>query len=255
MALRANGLRDAAGHAMPRVRHGFSVCPQTATMVAEELRPTALQAVRAVMTIAWVILGNADCSEGRIGRTRPSRGSRRLALFPSHHRVVLALQVDVGLAATSVATRLIVPPVHLHGGSPRESLVTGRRCRFRRTVRRSERKVAWLGAQGPASARIVRHNSALAGGHVDRPHRLTHDQTAGYEPSEPGPWPPSSPANVPSGPAGAGSSTGGPGTFLPGTPLTDSVEYANVSCANAIRSLLTSSACRSTLSMVSHASW
>ena len=32
------------------------------------------------------------------------------------------------------------------------------------------------------------------------------------------------PAKVPSGPAGAGRAMGGPGTFLPGTPLTDSVE-------------------------------
>ena len=31
-------------------------------------------------------------------------------------------------------------------------------------------------------------------------------------------------AKVPSGPAGAGRAVGGPGTFLPGTPLTDSVE-------------------------------
>ncbi len=70
-----------------------------------------------------------------------------------------------------------------------------------------------------------------------------------------GPAPPPSSAKVPSGPAGAGRVNGGPGTRLPGTPLTDSVEYANVSIANAMRSLLTSSACRSTLSKVSQASW
>ena len=51
--------------------------------------------------------------------------------------------------------------------------------------------------------------------------------------------------NVPSGPAGAGSSNPRPGTCLPGTPFTVSVEYANVSIANAIRSLLTSRACAS----------
>ncbi len=38
------------------------------------------------------------------------------------------------------------------------------------------------------------------------------------------PLPPMSDGNVPSGPAGAGSVNGGPGTFFPGTPLTDSVE-------------------------------
>ena len=47
--------------------------------------------------------------------------------------------------------------------------------------------------------------------------------------------------NVPSGPAGAGRGDD-PGTFLPGTPFTDCVEYANVSVANAIESLFTSSA-------------
>ena len=62
--------------------------------------------------------------------------------------------------------------------------------------------------------------------------------------------------NVPSGPAGAGSGLDGePGTCLPATPLTDSVEYANVSSANAIRSLLTSSAWSSMLSNVSQARW
>lgn len=63
----------------------------------------------------------------------------------------------------------------------------------------------------------------------------------------PGPWHPSgrlrygvSSGNVPSGPAGTGSGLeDDPGTFLPGTPLTDCVENANVSCANATRSLLT----------------
>ncbi len=46
--------------------------------------------------------------------------------------------------------------------------------------------------------------------------------------------------NVPSGPAGAGSVTEEPpGTDFPATPLTDWVENANVSCANATRSLLT----------------
>ena len=68
----------------------------------------------------------------------------------------------------------------------------------------------------------------------------------------PRPWlspPPPSSANVPSGPAGSGSRyRGAPGTFLPGTPLTDSVEYANVSIAKAIRSLFTSSACRASAS-------
>ncbi len=48
--------------------------------------------------------------------------------------------------------------------------------------------------------------------------------------------------NVPSGPAGAGKVKDVPGTALPGTPLTASVEKANVSVANAIRSLFTSSA-------------
>ena len=47
--------------------------------------------------------------------------------------------------------------------------------------------------------------------------------------------------NVPSGPAGAGSFFT-PGTRLPGTPFTVSVEYANVSTENAIASALTSSA-------------
>ena len=47
--------------------------------------------------------------------------------------------------------------------------------------------------------------------------------------------------NVPSGPAGAGRDKA-PGTLLPGTPFTVSVEYANVSVANAIESLFTSSA-------------
>ena len=50
-------------------------------------------------------------------------------------------------------------------------------------------------------------------------------------------------SHVPSAPAGAGSGIDAePGTALPATPLTDCVENANVSCANAMRSLLTSSA-------------
>ena len=71
------------------------------------------------------------------------------------------------------------------------------------------------------------------------------------------PWakPPPFSAKVPSGPAGAGSVNVGPGTFLPGTPFTDSVEYANVNMANAMRSLLTSRACRSTFWYVSQARW
>jgi hypothetical protein len=48
--------------------------------------------------------------------------------------------------------------------------------------------------------------------------------------------------NVPSGPAGVGSEKVVPGTALPGTPLTASVEKANLSVANAVRSLFTSSA-------------
>ena len=45
------------------------------------------------------------------------------------------------------------------------------------------------------------------------------------------------------------------GTFVPGTPFTDSVEYAYVSTANATASELIASACRLTLANVSHASW
>ena len=49
---------------------------------------------------------------------------------------------------------------------------------------------------------------------MDRPHR--DQQGFAYEAGTPGPWPPSSPGKVPSGPAGAGKAVGGPGTFLPG---------------------------------------
>ena len=60
-------------------------------------------------------------------------------------------------------------------------------------------------------------------------------------------------SNVPSGPAGGGSVNVGPGTVCPATPFTDSVEYAKVSIANAIRSLLTSSAWLLLFSNVSQA--
>src|SRR5690349_24545956 len=60
---------------------------------------------------------------------------------------------------------------------------------------------------------------------------------------------------VPSGPAGAGRVTGLPGTGTPGTSLTDSVEYAYVKSANAIRSLFTSRACGELLANVSQARW
>ena len=46
-----------------------------------------------------------------------------------------------------------------------------------------------------------------------------------------------------------------PGTFLPGTPFTDSVEYAYVSTANATASELIASACRLLLANVSQAAW
>ena len=46
-----------------------------------------------------------------------------------------------------------------------------------------------------------------------------------------------------------------PGTFLPGTPFTVSVEYAYVSTANATASELTVSACRLLLANVSQARW
>lgn len=59
--------------------------------------------------------------------------------------------------------------------------------------------------------------------------------------------------NVPSGPAGVGSGVEF-GTGLPLTPFTASVEYANGSCAFAMRSPLTSSAWLE-LSYVSHARW
>ena len=59
---------------------------------------------------------------------------------------------------------------------------------------------------------------------------------------------------VPSGPAGSGSGCGEPGTCRPGTPFTDSVLKANVNVANAMASVLTSSASRLTLVMVSQAS-
>ena len=59
---------------------------------------------------------------------------------------------------------------------------------------------------------------------------------------------------VPSGPAGAGM-VNSPGTFLPGTPFTVSVEYAYVSTANATASELIVSACRLLLANVSQARW
>ena len=61
--------------------------------------------------------------------------------------------------------------------------------------------------------------------------------------------------NVPSGPAGVGSEKVVPGTALPGTPLTASVEKANVSVANAVRSLFTSSAWSLLFANVSQAWW
>ena len=61
--------------------------------------------------------------------------------------------------------------------------------------------------------------------------------------------------NVPSGPAGSGPIPPARARVLPGTPFTASVENANVSCANAIRSLLTSSACTLTFANVSQARW
>lgn len=57
------------------------------------------------------------------------------------------------------------------------------------------------------------------------------------------------PPPVPSGPAGAGI-VNLPGTFVPGTPFTDSVEYAYVSAANATASELTARACRLLLANV-----
>ena len=62
-------------------------------------------------------------------------------------------------------------------------------------------------------------------------------------------------SNVPRGPAGAGKAVVVPGTALPGTPLTASVENAKVSCAKAIRSLLTSSAWSLLFANVSQARW
>ena len=49
--------------------------------------------------------------------------------------------------------------------------------------------------------------------------------------------------------------TSHPGPASPATPLTDCVENANVSCAYAIRSLLTSSAWSLLLANVSQARW
>ena len=59
---------------------------------------------------------------------------------------------------------------------------------------------------------------------------------------------------TPRGPAGAGSLRP-PGTGTPATPLTACVEYEYASTASAMASMLTSSASRLTLSMVSHAWW
>ena len=53
----------------------------------------------------------------------------------------------------------------------------------------------------------------------DRPRRHTFSYAV-----VPWLWPPPPVANVPSGPAGAGSGAGLPGTCLPGSPFTDSVE-------------------------------
>ena len=62
--------------------------------------------------------------------------------------------------------------------------------------------------------------------------------------------------NVPCEPAGAGRSLfPWPGTLLPGTPFTVSVEYANVRIANPIASALTSSAWSVLLANVSQAAW
>ena len=60
--------------------------------------------------------------------------------------------------------------------------------------------------------------------------------------------------NVPSGPAGV-TSGGQPKGSLPRTPFTVSVEYEKVSVANAIASLLTSSAWSLLFANVSHARW
>jgi hypothetical protein len=63
-------------------------------------------------------------------------------------------------------------------------------------------------------------------------------------------------SKVPSGPAGTGSVIEDePGTLRPGTPFTDCVENANVSAANAIKSLLTSSAWLLLFANVSQARW
>ena len=59
---------------------------------------------------------------------------------------------------------------------------------------------------------------------------------------------------MPSEPAGAGIRKL-PGTFAPFTPLTDSVDWANVRIANAIASELTSSAWSLLLANVSQAAW
>src|SRR4029453_4126193 len=61
--------------------------------------------------------------------------------------------------------------------------------------------------------------------------------SARYDATGPGPGPPAASTKVPPGPAGGGRLRGGPGTRLPGTPFTGSVEYAKVSIANAMRSL------------------
>ena len=121
----------------------------------------------------------------------------------------------------------------------------------------------WMRADGPSVSASRRAASPRPSTSSTPPDRSAVVTGTGREPAPSrrdrypadGGDPPVVDGNVPSGPAGAGSSKGRPGTALPGTPFTDSVEYANVSIANAIRSLFTSSACWLLFANVSQAWW